>query len=400
MMPPVLGYLRLVGIALVLLLLTGGATFPRAGENREKAIILTFKGYTTITATMEGARRVTGVNDIEYVSLTFDYLVVVNTSLNLESFEREKCDVIVNITSITVAIRPENSSFTPPSTPMAFETKCSNEPYILVFTNGSFEFKSYPGTLYLQGFTRMDVDTAHYIYFLTVMMFNETSNQAWSVYVEPLSKLPILVSFDEQKEVEGVTTLTVHSVVYMENTRHTFREFLGRLVYDFVIAGESYTGSLILIHSLDENKLNSTAEIIDNETIAVKLGEPVTCFIIVEAPYGVEVSSNAELRNYTSIGSTIYYSARPANCSTVSFRFSKNVTLIFKPEFPEKGVNPKHNPPSADVIATTLVFDIAAAYLVYAIVGKLLDFTHGGGVFRFRLIRRLFKKFKIMLVHR
>ena len=399
-MPPTLGCFKLLGIALVVSILTGGATFSIAGENREKTIILTYKGYTTITAFMEGARRVTGVNDIEYVSLTFDYVVAVDASLNIKNLEREKCNVMVNITSITVTIRPENSSFTPPFTPIAFETECSNEPYILVFTNGSFEFKNYPGTLYLQGFTRMDVDTAHYIYFLTVMMFNETSNQGWSIYVEPLSKLPILVSFDEQKEVEGVTTLTVHSVVYMENTRHTFREFLGRLVYDFVIAGESYTGSLILIHSLDENTVNGTAEIIDNETITVKLGEPVSCLIIVEAPYGVEISSNVDLRNYSSIGSIIYYSTKPANCSTVSFRFNKNVTLIFKPEFPEKGVNPKYIPPSVDVIATTLVFDIAAAYLVYTIVGKLLDFVRGGGVFRFRLIRRLFKKFKIMLVHR
>ncbi|MGB9826991.1 MAG: hypothetical protein ACPLSM_00540, partial [Thermosphaera sp.] len=176
---------------------------------------------------------------------------------------------------------------------------------------------------------------------------------------------------------------------------------LGRVVYDFIIQGETYTGSLILIHSLGENAINVTTDIVDNETIAINLGKPVTCFIIVEAPYGVEISySNVELKNYTSIGSTIYYSTKPANCSSIFFRFNKNVTLLFKPEFPEKGVNPKYVPPSIDVIATTLVFNAATAYLVYAVVSKLLGFARRRGTPRFRLLRGLLKKFKIILVHR
>ncbi len=393
--------MKLLGIALVFLIIAEGAATLRAEGSQEKTIILTYKGYTTITASMEGARKVAGVDDIEHFSLTYEYLVILNTTFNIDNLKRGRCEGIINITSITVKIYPENSTFTPPSPPIIFEAECSSEPFILVFTNGSFEFRNYPGTLHLQGFTRMDVDAAHYIYFLTVMMFNETRDQGWSIYVEPLSKLPILVSFDEQQEVEGVNTLTMHSVIYMENARHTFREILGRVVYDFIIQGETYTGSLILIHSLGENAINVTTDIVDNETIAINLGKPVTCFIIVEAPYGVEISySNVELKNYTSIGSTIYYSTKPANCSSIFFRFNKNVTLLFKPEFPEKGVNPKYVPPSIDVIATTLVFNAATAYLVYAVVSKLLGFARRRGTPRFRLLRGLLKKFKIILVHR
>ncbi len=398
-MHPTLSLIKLLGVALVFLILATGVGFLNGEQGREKTIVFTYKGYTVITASMDGARKVTGVDDVDYVSLTYEYVVIVNTTFNIENLKRRMCNGVVNITSITVTIHPENSSFTPPSPPIVFESECSNEPFILVFTNGSFEFRSQPGTLYLQGFTRMDVDAAHYIYFLTVMMFNETRDQGWSIYVEPLSNLPVLVSFDEQQEVEGVDILTMHSVVYMENTRHTFREILGRLVYDFIIEGKSYTGSIILIHSMGENAVNVTADIVGNETIIINLDEPATCFVIIEAPYGVEISPNLELKNYTSIGTTIYYSIKPANCSSLSFRFNKNVTLLFKPEFPEKGVNPKYVPPSIDIIATTLVFDIGVAYLVYATIGKLLGFARRGGVPRFRLLRGLFKKFKVMLVN-
>ncbi|MEM1718555.1 MAG: hypothetical protein QXF49_04255 [Thermosphaera sp.] len=371
-------------------------------ESKNEILLLSFKGYTSITGYGKGAEEVVGEENIESVAVTYEYEVFVNLSINFPSLNRVACSSILNVSSISITIQPENRSFQPPSTPFLMETDCSSEPYVLLLRNGTFDIAKYPSTYNLQGFTRMDVDTAHYVFQMKIIMFNESRDQIWNLYIEPLTRVPVLVSFEEQIQVDGGDSLVLHSVVYLENPRGVFRRILSRDVYDFLVDDIGVSGSLVIIHPFtgDSEILNVTIE--GNNTLLVKFSKPKTCFAVINTPEEVNIESlNIEMNTYLSIGSTIYYSKAPSMCSDLIFTFNKNLSKVFKPGFPEKGVNPRYVPPSIDHIATTLVFNGVASYLAYVAVDKLFRVGwRSRSLNLMRLLRRFFQKLSIMGVNR
>jgi len=353
------------------------ASIALANESSIEKVLI-YDGVIEISATAPKSREITGISELDTVSLIIMYQVNESITMNPSTLTPVNCHILVHITSITTseqALRDLVENLTGWSKKLDLQgSDCINPPLLLDINNGEPIVRNISRDGSVVGIARLDVDTVHMNGgnpFPSPIQSTYTS--FWNLYYEPITGIIVhyTYTYGTRDPVEG--TLIYSATLTLSNYWKVFMDLIQRELVSIRLENATIGSSTIVIYPALYTTRPSI--LVENSTIHIEFSNATYCFIAV-GPFNpsINISSSIQLSKYMTLDDlVVYYTRHPILCDKLQLNLSSPVKLSNETLSLEEGVPPRYNPPGLDSVLFTMLFVSIVVYALYSLINSLVE---------------------------